>query len=148
MVVTADVTAGTLLAVCNPLAIAAVDRTDIGFQINFFRRTMVRVPSRSPSTMLLLQTMQQSQVALLVKLVLPCSHHTMRMLRLKSAPCFASGPFDSEHLLSHTNQSGWHFGCRMIHLKSILLQNWQTSACTILTSCSRCMPCMMAQTNH
>ena len=42
MVVTEDVKAGTLLAVCNPLAIAYTDPSDFGFQIDPVTMSMVR----------------------------------------------------------------------------------------------------------
>lgn len=42
MVVTEGVKAGTLLAVCNPLANAVVDPLDLGFQIDFMTRRVVR----------------------------------------------------------------------------------------------------------
>ena len=41
MVVTEDVAAGTLLAVCNPLAIAYTDPSDSGFQVDYVNMTRV-----------------------------------------------------------------------------------------------------------
>lgn len=45
MVVTQDVKAGTLLAVCNPLAIAYIAPLDFGFQIDPVTMSMVGLPA-------------------------------------------------------------------------------------------------------